>query len=160
MSDMFDDSEPYDLNIWVESTKSLDEFEHSLAAVVAPLQIQDHRFTLGEIVCAVHAVSDDQPPTFPGIPTARYAFRIDVPTTPWNFWARFDRVLAFALASGLRSKFSCRYLITADLDFFALFSGTNLPYYINDCFPPLTTGEVGLTAGPSDKYLRVHIPKA
>ena len=160
MSEMFDDSEPYDLNIWVESTKSLEEFEHSLAAVIAPLHIQDHRFTLGEIVCAVHVVSEDQPPTFPGIPAARYAFRIDVPTTPWNFWARFDRVLAFALASGLRTKFSCRYLITAGMDFFALFSGTNLPYYINECFPPLTTGEVGLTTGPSDKYHRFTYPSA
>ena len=160
MSATFDDSEPYDLNIWVESTKSLEAFEQSLAAVIAPLAIRDHKFALGEIDCAVHVVGDGQPPSFPGIPTAHYSFRIDVPTTPWNFWARFDRVLAFAVASGLRSKFSCRYLITADLNFFALFSGTNLPFYLNECFPPLNTGEVGFALGTSDQYHRVCIPKA
>lgn len=58
MSATFDDSEPYDLNIWVESTKSLKAFEQSLAAVTAPLAIRDHKFALGEIDCAVHVVGD------------------------------------------------------------------------------------------------------
>lgn len=160
VSDTFDDKERYELNVWVESTKSLDVFEQSLAAVIAPLVIRDHRFALGEIDCIVHALSDNQPPSFPGIPAVHYSFRIDVPTTPWNFWAHFDRILAFAIASGLRSKFSCRYLVTADLDFFALFSGTNLPFYFNDCFPPLMSGELAFALGPPNDCHRVSIPRA
>ena len=153
----WDDDEPYDLNVWIESTKSLEEFEHTLGRVIAPLEIRNHRFSLGEIDCAVHTV-ETQPRIFPDVPTARYAFRINVPTKPWDFWGSFDRILPFAIASGLRGKFSCRYLVTAGLDFFVLFSGTNQPFYYNDLFPPLVSGELGFIVGPSDRWHSVSIP--
>jgi hypothetical protein len=140
MNAMWDESECYDLNVWVETSKSLEEFEQSLTSVIAPLAIRNHQFSLGDINCTIHVISDGQPPNFSGIPMVKYAFRVDVPVTPWDFWAHFDRILAFSIASGLRSKFSCRYLVTANLDFFAFFSGTNLPCYFNDCYTPLISG--------------------
>ena len=155
----FDEEEPYDLNIWVESDKTLEEFEISLASVISPISISDHAFTLGDIDASIH-VPNLQPPIFPVIPSPRYSFRVDVPTTPWSFWARLDRVFAFSIAAGLRSKFSCRYLITADQSFFTLFSGTNLPFYINILYPPTCSGELVSTIGKPKDSIRLSIPNA
>ena len=154
----WDDDEPYDLNVWVETTKPPVEFERVLASAIAPLEIRDHRFSLLDIDCSVHAIGEAQPPNFPGVPETRYSFRIDVPTKPWDFSGVFDRVLPFAVASSLRGKFSCRYLVTAELDFFVLFSGTNQPFYYNDLFPPFRTGELGFIVDSSDRWHRLSIP--
>jgi hypothetical protein len=154
----WDDDEPYQLNVWVESTRSQSEFERVLTSAIEPLEVRDHRFSFLDVHCAVHAIADEQPPTFAGVPTARYSFRIDVPTKSWDFSGAFDRIIPFAVASGLRGKFSCRYLITADLNFFVLFSGTNQPFYYNDLFPPFHTGGLGFVVGSSDRWHRVSIP--
>ena len=155
----FDEEDHYDLNIWVESDKTLEEFEISLASVISPIRVLDHAFTLGDIGASIQ-IPKIQPPIFADIPSLKYSFRIDVPTTPWNFWADLDRIFAFSIASGLRSKFSCRYLITADLTFFILFSGTNLPYHINTLYPPISSGELISTIGKPEDCIRLSIPNS
>ena len=154
----WDDDEPYQLNLWVESTKSAEEFERVLGSVVEPLEIHDHTFRFGNVDCAIYTVAESQPPRFSDIPVAHYSFRIDVPAYPWDFWGWFNHIIPFAVAGGLRGKFSCRYLITAEPDFFVLFSGTNQPSYYNDLFPAFHTGELGFIAGSSDRWHRVSIP--
>jgi len=96
----WDDDEPYQLNVWVESTKSQPEFERVLTSAIEPLEVRDRRFSFLDVHCTVHAIGDEQPPTFPGVPAARYSFRIDVPTKSWDFSGLFDRILPFAVASG------------------------------------------------------------
>ncbi len=125
MNQSFDDNQCYTLNLWVVSDKTIDEFEGSLADVICPLTIHDHKFELGEVSCEIFWDLDLQPPPFAGVPRPIYSFRIDVDVVDYNLWAKMDRVFVFALSSALRSKFSCEYLITADLNFFTFFSGTN-----------------------------------
>lgn len=156
----FDDTEPYDLNLWIESNKTIEDFESSLSKIIAPLVIKDHQFALGEIIATISHNLDVQPPIFAGVPDVRYSFRIDIPTTPWNFWASFDRIFGFAVLSGLRSKFDCRYLITADMTFFVFFSGTNLPHYFNGQYPPFDSGELGHLLRPAEKCVRLSVSKA
>src|SRR4051812_19231834 len=153
----WDDDEPYDFSVWVESTKSLSDFEAIVGNVIAPVEIHDHKFAIGESECTIRPIGEDQPPSFPGVPVAQYGFRIDVPTQPWDFWGSIDRIIPFALSAGLRGKFSCKYLITADDDFFVLFSGTNQPRYYNSLFPPFGTGELGFLSEASEHSHAVPI---
>ena len=155
----FDDTEPYELNLWIESNKTTEEFESSLSKIIVPLTITNHQFALGNIIASINYNLDIQPPKFPGVPEVRYSFRIDIPTTPWNFWASFDRIFGFAVLSGLRSKFDCKYLMTADMKFFTFFSGTNLPHYFNELYPPFASGELGHFLRPPEKCVRLSIPK-
>jgi len=73
-------------------------------------------------------------------------------------WGCFDQQFAFALTLGLRTKFSCRYMVTADDDFFIAYSGTNLPMYINTSYKPWTSGE--LAAFRQLENIEVRITKA
>jgi hypothetical protein len=50
----FDDAEPYALNLWIESNKTIEEFESSLSKIIAPLVITNHQFALGEIIATIN----------------------------------------------------------------------------------------------------------
>lgn len=167
--DFYDESGGYQIEIWVETTKSLEEFETCLSSVIHPLVIENHEFALGSISCSVQSANGevqdpeypdgDQYPVFEGVPQVEYSFYITVQTIDYDLWSAIDRHFAFAIVTWLSYKFSCRYLITADCEFLICQSGTNLPTYINTCYEPWTTGElVHYRARWNRKTIELHIP--
>jgi len=153
----FDEEYGYDIMIWVESTKSFVEFEASLAHILAPVRIENHKFNLGAIECEIRSVNPNEAPMFPDIPSAEYRYCIVVPKVDHLIWGCFDQQFAFALSLGLRTKFSCRYMVTAQDAFFIAYSGTNLPMYINTFYKPWTSGE--LAAFRQLENIEVRLPK-
>jgi hypothetical protein len=172
IQDFYDESRSYVIEIWVETTKSLEEFETCLSQVIHPLVIENHEFRLGGISCGVYSATGEiqdpedvqgsdgtQYPTFEGVPQVEYSCCIMVEIIDYDLWSAIDRHFAFAIASGISYKFSCRYLITANCEFFICQSGTNLPTYINTCYRPWTTGElVNYRARRNRKTIELHIP--
>jgi hypothetical protein len=130
-----DSGSTYFLELWVETEKSLEEFESSLAHVVEPLVITNHEFKLGAILCRI-CEPEDQPPKFPGVPLHHYSYTIQFQIVDYLIWGCIDRQFAYAVAVGLRVRFSCNYLTTKGSRGFVLFSGTNQPTYINLLYPP------------------------
>jgi hypothetical protein len=153
----FDEENGYDILIWVESTKSFVEFEVSLSHIINPISIENHKFKLGAIECQILSLNPDEAPTFTNIPSAEYHYCIVVPKLDYLIWGCFDLQFAFALTLGLRTRFSCRYMVTAGDDFFVAYSGTNLPLYINTRYKPWTSGE--LVAFRQLDNVEVQIPK-
>jgi hypothetical protein len=137
----FDDDWDYEIRIWVETDKSLSEFEESLATIIAPVTLNNHEFSLGAINCKVLSVKE-QPPNFLGVPNARYSLMIIVPVVTYIIWSLFDRQFALSLTVGIRRRFNCRYLVTADEEMLIMYSGTNLPIYINRKYPAWQSGEL------------------
>jgi hypothetical protein len=153
----FDEEDGYDLLVWVETTKSLDEFESSLAQIIAPIQIDNHKFKLGAIGCEIRGVDSMEAPIFPAIPAAEYRYCVIVPKVDYLIWGCFDHLFAFSITLGLRTKFSCRYMVTANDDFFVAYSGTHLPMYLNTLYEPWVSGE--LIAFRLPENIEVQIPK-
>ena len=153
----FDEEYGYELLIWVETAKSITEFESSLSHILDPIPIEDHKFNLGAIKCEIRNLTPHDAPTFPAIPSAIYRYCIVVPIVDYLIWGCIDRQFAFALTLGIRTKFSCRYMVTADDDFFVAFSGTNLPMYLNTCYKPWVTGDLALFRQAEN--IEVRIPK-
>jgi hypothetical protein len=140
-TDTFDDDWDYEIWIWVETEKSLAQFEESLARIIAPVTLDNHEFSLGAINCKV-LPTEEQPPSFPGVPNAHYSFIIIVPVVTYIIWSLFDKQFALSLTVGMRTKFNCRYLVTADEEMFVMYSGTNLPIYINRKYAAWQSGEL------------------
>lgn len=153
----FDEEYGYDLLVWVETSKSFDEFESSFAHIIDPISIEKHKFKLGAIDCEIRSVNPGDAPTFPGIPSAEYRYCVIVPKVDYLIWGCFDHQFAFAMTLGLRTKFSCRYMVTANEDFFVAYSGTNLPMYLNTSYKPWVSGE--LIAFRQLENIEVQIPK-
>jgi len=153
----FDEEYGYDLLIWVETSKSFNEFESSLAHIIDPISIDNHKFKLGAIDCEIRKVNPGDAPTFPEIPSAEYLYCVIVPKVDYLIWGCIDLHFAFALTLGLRTKFSCRYMVTAEDDFFIAYSGTNLPMYLNIFYEPWVSGE--LNAFRQLENIEVQIPK-
>src|SRR5687767_12225762 len=124
-TDIFDDDLDYEIWIWVETDKSLAQFEESLTKLIAPVRLNNYEFSLGAIHCKVMP-AEEQPPSFPGVPHAHYSFIIIVPIVTYIIWGLFDRQFALSLTVGMRAKFNCRYLVTTDEEMFIMYSGTNL----------------------------------
>ena len=80
--DWWDDDRDYDLVIRVQADKTLEEFEASLSAILSPIEIKNHQFSLGSIVCRV-GVPEQPAPKFPDIPEEEYTFVIIVPVVTW-----------------------------------------------------------------------------
>ena len=153
----FDEEYGYDLLVWVETSKSFDEFESSLTQIINPITIEKHKFKLGAIDCEIRSVNPGDAPTFPEIPSAEYHYCVMVPKVDYLIWGFVDLQFAFALTLGLRTKFSCRYMVTAEDDFFIAYSGTNLPMYLNTFYEPWVSGE--LNAFRQLENIEVQIPK-
>ena len=158
--DYYNEEGGYEIEIWVETTKTLEELESCLSSIIHPLVIEDHKFKLGSIECDVQTVNDDPPvPTFDGVPNVEYSFCITVPKKDYDIWGAIDHHFAFAIAWGLRRRLSGRYLITADCEFFICHSGANLPTYINTCYGPWASGEmVCYRPRNNKKLIELHIP--
>lgn len=142
-NEIIDDDWDYDLSLWISTDKSLEEFEQSLSDIIYPVSISNHHFELGAIKCTIEEVNT-QPLSYPGVPNQEYSFRIIVPIVTYLIWGLFDRQFALSLTTGMRSKFTCQYLITDDNDNFIMHSGTNLPVYINLNYPPWSSGELNV----------------
>ncbi|MGI8732840.1 MAG: hypothetical protein ACR2LM_06015 [Pyrinomonadaceae bacterium] len=151
----FDEEYGYDIMIWVETTKSFVEFEASLSHIIDPVPIENHKFKLGAIGCEIRSVNPNQAPTFPDIPSAEYRYCIAVPKSDLLIWGCFDHQFAFALTLGLRTRFSCRYMVTAEDDFFIAYSGTNLPMYLNTYYKPWASGELAAFRELENKEVRL-----
>ena len=158
--DYYNEEGGYDIEIWVETTKTFEEFESCLSHIIHPLVIENHEFNLGGIKCGVQAVdSEIQVPTFGGVPEVEYSFCITVRKVDYDLWGNLDHHFAFAIAWSLRSKFSCRYLISAQCEFFICHAGANLPTYINTCYEPWSSGEMVCYRTPyNKKTIELHIP--
>lgn len=159
-TDYYNEEGGYEIEIWVETSKSLEEFEATLANVIHPLSIEDHQFSLGGIKCDVHCLGcPEEVPVFEGVPQVEYSFGISVRKVDYDLWGSIDHHFAFAMAWGLRGKFSCRYLITANIEFFICQAGANLPTYINTCYKPWVSGELVNYRQTSNKpTIELHIP--
>ena len=150
----------YEIEIWVETTKSLEEFELCLSNIIDPLIIENHTFNLGGIACDIQAVTSETAiPTFEGVPQVEYSIYVTVHKKGYDIWDAIDHHFAFAIAQALRTKFSCSYLITADGEFFIYQGGANLPTYINTCYKPLVSGELVCYRTPNNrKTIELSIP--
>ena len=140
-TETFDDDWDYDIRLWIETDKSLSQFEESLAKIIAPVTLNNHEFSLGAVDCKVLS-AEQQPPNFTGIPDAHYSFIIIVPVVTNIIWGLFDKQFALSLTVGIRTRFNCRYLVTADEEMLIMYSGTNLPIYINRKYPSWQRGEL------------------
>jgi hypothetical protein len=136
MNDNWDDDWDYNLLIRVKVDKTFSEFEKSISKILYPIKITNHTFSLGPIVCTIDTI-EKQAPDYSGIPKEDYNFMISVPCVTYIIWGLIDKHFALAIVEGMRAKFECKYLVTADDDCFILYSGTNLPYYINTRYQPL-----------------------
>ena len=83
-TDVFDDDWDYEIWIWVETDKSLAQFEECLTKLIAPVRLNNHEFSLGAIHCKVMP-AEEQPPSFPGVAHAHYSFIIIVPIVLISF---------------------------------------------------------------------------
>ena len=137
----FDEDWDYEIWIWVETDKSLAQFEESLAKIIAPVTLNNHEFSVGAINCRVLA-AEQHPPSFPGVPDAQYSFIIVVPVVTYIIWGLFDKQFALSLTVGMRTSFNCRYLVTAEEEMLIMYSGTNLPMYINRKYEAWQRGEL------------------
>ena len=142
-NEIIDDDWDYDLSIWVSSEKSFEQFENSLSDIIEPIPIVDHCFDLGAINCTIEEV-DIQPQNYAGVPTQEYKFKVTIPVVTYLIWGLFDRRFALSLTLGMRTKFTCQYLVTDDDDNFIMYSGTNLPVYFNLNYPPWLSGELNV----------------
>ena len=61
----------------------------------------------------------------------------------------------YALTLGMRTKFLCKYLVTADPKFFVMYSGCHEPYYVNLNYQPYSNGE--LMGNPREKIIELRI---
>ena len=157
--EFYDEEGGYEIEIWVETAKSIEEFELCLSRVIEPLTIHNHEFNLGGICCSVQTVENEaEIPNFSGVPEAKYSFCVTVQKVDYDLWSAIDLHFAFAIAWGLRGKFSCRYLITADCEFFICHAGTNLPTYINTCYEPWTSGELNSYRARNKKTVELYLP--
>ena len=155
----FDDDQCYTLNIWVESSKTQNEFERSLSSIITPIEIHNHRFSMGQIEASIVANRSQSQPVFEGVPNYHYSHRIDVEVVDYEIWASLDKVFAFAIASRIRTKFTTNYLMTVDEEIFVQFSGTNKPQIINSSYPPWNSGELTHFLQIKDKISKLDNPK-
>ena len=130
-----------DISIWVSTEKTAVEFEASLSQIISPVLIENGIFCVGAIEIQVKNVKE-QPKPYEGIPQDRYAFELVVPTTQGIIWGCFDKKVVYAITLGLRTKFTCSYLVTTDSEDFVFYSGTNKPYYLNSNYQPCINGEL------------------
>jgi hypothetical protein len=141
---MLDRGLDYDceLIIWIAPVhkKSLSEFQKSLDFIIEPLKVVSNEFAVGGIYCNISEATE-QPPEFSGVPIEKYDFCITVETNDLIIWGLIARQFAIALTIGIRTRFESRYLVTNDDDCFILFSGTNLPQYINANYESWKNGE-------------------
>ena len=157
--DYYDEEGGYEVEIWVETAKPLEEFETCLSRVIEPLEIQNHEFNLGGIDCSVQSIKDEwEIPDFAGVPKAEYSICVTVEKVNYSPWGAVDLHFAFAIAWGLRGKFSCRYLITANCNFFICHAGTNLPTYINTHYEPWASGELNSYRARNKKTIELYLP--
>jgi len=136
-----DDDWDVDISIWVSTRKTLEEFETSLSQIIDPVVIKNGIFNIGAIEILVKGVTQ-QPKHYEGVPEDKYAFELIVPTTQGLIWGCFDKKVVYAITLGLRTKFSCNYLVTTDSGEFVFYSGTNKPYFINLNYQPCINGEL------------------
>jgi len=141
-TEIIDDDWDYDLILWVSSNKSLEQFEESLSDILEPIPIVNHSFDLGKIHCVIEE-ADIAPKNYAGVPIEKYQFKVIVPVVTYLIWGLIDRRFAMSLTLGLRTKFTCKYLVTDDSENFIMYSGTNLPVYYNANYPPWMSGELG-----------------
>ena len=133
----------YELTIWIQpvNQKSFCDFKESLSSIIHPLELCSNEFELGGIACRISEVQK-QPPTFDNVPYAKYVFCITIDIPGEIIWGLIARQFAIALTVGIRTKFESRYLVTNEEDCFILFSGTNLPQYINSNYESWNNGEL------------------
>ena len=133
----------YELSIWIQpvNQKSFCDFKESLRSIIHPLELSLNEFNLGGISCRISEVQK-QPPKFDGVPSEKYAFCITIDIPSEIIWGLIARQFAIALTVGVRTKFESRYLVTNEVDCFILFSGTNLPQYINSNYESWNNGEL------------------
>jgi hypothetical protein len=136
-----DDEWETDISIWVSTEKTEAEFEASLSQIIYPVVIENGIFSIGAIEIQIKNVKE-QPKPYEGVPQDKYAFEIVVPTTQDLIWGCFDKKVVYAITLGLRTKFSCAYIVTTDSEELVFYSGTNKPYYLNSNYQPCINGEL------------------
>ena len=134
MSDFWDDDWDYDVNLWVQTEKTLDEFVYAIKKILG-ISFDKNNFTVGNINCEIiNAI--DFPSRFEGVPEETYSYVIRIPTCTGLIWSSIDKPFIMGLALSIQYAFKCKYLITADDDFFIAFSGSAEPLYLNTRYRP------------------------
>jgi hypothetical protein len=137
----YDDSCEHELSIWVSTVKSHEEFVEALEKIIYPVPILNGKFSVGGIEAEIKDVKE-QPPSYLGVPSPAYSYVIVIASTPYLIWGAIDKRFVYALTLGLRTKFLCKYLVTAEPNFFVMYSGSHEPYYINLNYPACANGEL------------------
>jgi len=145
-----------DISIWVSSKKNLHEFEESLSRIIEPVVIENKSFSIGAINIQIKEVTE-QPRLYEGVPDTEYSYKLVVPTTQCLIWGCFDKKVVYAITLGLRTKFSCDYLVTTDSEDFIFYSGTNKPYYLNSNYQPCVNGELLPVFEDRKQVIELHI---
>ncbi len=135
MSEYWDDDWDYEICIWVQVDKSFEEFVASMKKLIAPISFDESNFSLGKIGCRIERNTNTSP-VFDGVPEEEYFYLIKIPISTDLIWSAFDKPFAMGLVLTMKHSFRCKYLITADDDFFVTFSGSSQPWYINTRYRP------------------------